>query len=85
MPGTGSGRRRPGRKLNRRVGAIIATSRAEAGISQEELSRVTGIRKVRLSRLEGGLVRLLAEEIPVLCAALGIGPLRLLPLDGERA
>lgn len=65
-------------KFNARIGSILASLRGKAGLSQVQLSEKTGIKLVRISRLESGLVRLLAEEIPVLCAALGVGTRRLL-------
>lgn len=54
-------------------------------MTQPELARAAGLTKVRICRLESGFVRLLAEEIPPLCAALGVGAYRFLPTDGQRS
>lgn len=82
MASTGSRRTRRDRKFHRSVGARIAELRTEAGLSQIALAEATGIKLVRISRLEGGLVRLLAEEVPRLAGALGVGDARLLTVVG---
>lgn len=84
MPSRKARRSRLGRKFSAHVGSIIAALRSDAGFSQDALAEATGITKVRISRLEGGYVRLLAEEIPPLCSALGVGAYRFLPTDGGR-
>lgn len=66
-----SGRAR--RDFNKRVGLLIAELRGKAGLSQAELAERTGITEVRISRLESGLVRLLAEEVSLLAESLGVG------------
>lgn len=56
----------------RRIGNRIKGRREEIGLTQQQLAERTGIKSIRVSRIELGLVRMLADEVRAFAAALGL-------------
>jgi transcriptional regulator with XRE-family HTH domain len=56
----------------RRLGAAIASARAAAGTTQEQLGRATGLGQTVVSRIESGRRRVDSHELTRLAAALGV-------------
>lgn len=59
----------------RRIGDRIKERREELGLTQQQLADLTDVKRInaiRVSRIELGLVRMLADEVRAFAAALGL-------------
>lgn len=65
-------------KKKNKLGRKIATLRKHLGLSQLELSEITGITQVELSRYENDMVQPGIENILKLCKAFRVSPDNLL-------
>ena len=66
--------------LHEQLGANIRTARLKAGLTQEDLSRASGIHAVEISRMESSMRDMKISTLLKLCRALGMTPNEL--LDG---
>lgn len=59
-------------------GEVLRGARVEAGISQEEMEEITGVRRSNVSALENGRLQMTSHYAEIFAAALGLHPADLL-------
>jgi cytoskeletal protein RodZ len=59
-------------------GEVLRGARVEAGISQEEMEEITGVKRSNISALENGRLQMTSHYAEIFAAALGIHPADLL-------
>ena len=62
---------------------VLKGARIEAGISQEQMSEITGIKRSNISALENGRIQITAHYAEIFAAALQIHPANILYPNGE--
>lgn len=60
------------KNLNRlRIGQAIATIRKEKGLTQEQLSQITGLDRANIGKIENGRYNVSIDILGKICEALG--------------
>ncbi len=59
-------------------GEVLRGVRVEAGISQEEMEEITGVKRSNISALENGRLQMTSHYAEIFAAALGVHPADLL-------